>query len=377
MKETTLAQITLTQDTTGAITNPIYLSTAYQHEGLGQSTGYDYTRTKNPTRQVFEDAFAQLEGGIASFATASGMASIQLVCNLFKPNDEVLVSFDLYGGTFRLFQFYETQYDIHFKYVDFTKPDCVAAAITPRTKALFIEPLSNPLMIEIDLTPYYRLAAQHQLLTIIDNTFLTPYLTTPLQEGADIVLHSATKYIGGHNDVLAGVVTVKDAQLAETLGQFHNMIGATLSPIDSYLLLRGLKTLHLRVERSQQNAQRLAEKCQQLSGIQEVLYSGRTGMLSLRLEPQYNVDTLLRQLQVLRFAESLGGTETFVTFPFTQTHIDMPDDEKERRGIDQHLIRLSIGIEAYEDIEQDFIQALQKSKEVICNDVLETHTTDL
>lgn len=368
MKATTLAQIALTQDNTGAIANPIYLSTAYQHEGLGLSTGFDYTRTKNPTRQAFEDAFARLEGGIASFATASGMASIQLVCNLFKPGDEILVSFDLYGGTFRLFEFYETQYGIHFHYIDFENTDAVKAAITPKTKALFIEPISNPLMIEIDLTPYYDIAAEHALLTIVDNTFLTPYLSTPLLDGADIVLHSATKYIGGHNDVLAGVVTVKDVVLAEKLGQFHNMIGATLSPIDSYLLLRGLKTLHLRVERSQQNAQRFAATCEDLTGIQDVLYCGRTGMLSLRLEPGYSVDQLLRQLKVLRFAESLGGTETFVTFPYTQTHIDMPDEEKNRRGIDQHLIRLSIGIEAYEDIEQDFIQALEKSKEVSTDD---------
>lgn len=373
MKETTLAQIALTTDHTGAIANPIYLSTAYQHAGLGHSTGYDYTRTKNPTRHAFEEAFAKIEGGIASFATSSGMASIQLVCNLFKPHDEILVSFDLYGGTFRLFEFYETQYDIRFKYVNFENVEEVKAAITPHTKALFIEPISNPLMIEIDLSPYYQLAQQHRLLTIIDNTFLTPYLSTPLEDGADIVLHSATKYIGGHNDVLAGVVTVKDPVLAEQFTQLHNMIGATLAPIDSYLLQRGLKTLHLRVERAQQNAQRLAQRCQQLEGIAEVLYSGQTGMLSLRLAPNYQVDTLLQHIQVCRFAESLGGTETFITFPYTQTHVDMPDDEKDRRGIDQHLIRLSIGIEAYEDIENDLIQALEKSKEGVLYEAHETN----
>ncbi|OMG45221.1 cystathionine gamma-synthase [Paenibacillus macerans] len=340
MKDTDLAQIALTQDHTGAIVNPIYLSTAYQHPHLGESTGYDYTRTKNPTRTAFEEAFAQLEKGIASFATSSGMAAIQLICNIFKPGDEILVAFDLYGGTFRLFDFYEKQYGLKFKYVDFLNYEEVEKNITPQTRALFIEPISNPQMIEIDVEPYYILSKKHQLLTIIDNTFLTPYLSTPLEEGADIVLHSATKYIGGHNDVLAGVVTVKDAQLAEQLNQFHNMIGATLSPLDSYLLQRGLKTLHLRIERSQENAQKLAQRCRQSDSIDEVLYSGRTGMLSL----------------------SLGGTETFITFPYTQTHVDMPDEEKDKRGIDEYLIRLSVGIEDYNDIEADIIQALENSK---------------
>ena len=362
MKDTQLAQISLTKDITGAIANPIYLSTAYQHPHLGQSTGYDYTRTKNPTRSAFEESFAKLEGGIASFATSSGMAAVQLICNLFQPGDEILVAFDLYGGTFRLFDFYEKQYGIKFKYVDFLNYEEVVNAITPNTKALFIEPISNPQMIEIDVDPYYILSQQHNLLTIIDNTFLTPYLSTPLEDGADIVLHSATKYIGGHNDVLAGVVTVKDGSLAEQLGQLHNMIGATLSPIDSYLLQRGLKTLHLRIERSETNAKKLAERCKVSSAIDEVLYSGKTGMLSLRLNKDFSVAKFLENLEICIFAESLGGTETFITFPHTQTHVDMPDEEKDKRAIDEHLIRLSIGIEDYNDIESDILRALENSK---------------
>ena len=362
MKDTQLAQISLTKDITGAIANPIYLSTAYQHPHLGQSTGYDYTRTKNPTRSAFEESFAKLEGGIASFATSSGMVAVQLICNLFQPGDEILVAFDLYGGTFRLFDFYEKQYGIKFKYVDFLNYEEVVNAITPNTKALFIEPISNPQMIEIDVDPYYILSQQHNLLTIIDNTFLTPYLSTPLEDGADIVLHSATKYIGGHNDVLAGVVTVKDGSLAEQLGQLHNMIGATLSPIDSYLLQRGLKTLHLRIERSEANAKKLAERCKVSSAIDEVLYSGKTGMLSLRLNKDFSVAKFLENLEICIFAESLGGTETFITFPYTQTHVDMPDEEKDKRGIDEHLIRLSIGIEDYNDIESDILRALENSK---------------
>lgn len=362
MKNTELAQIALTQDVTGSIANPIYLSTAYQHPHLGESTGFDYTRTKNPTRSAFEEAFAKLERGIASYATSSGMAAIQLVCNIFKPGDEVLVSFDLYGGTFRLFDFYEQQYGVKFRYVDFLNYEEVQQALTPQTRALFIEPISNPLMLEVDLEPYYILSQERNLLTIIDNTFLTPYLSTPLEEGADIVLHSGTKYIGGHNDVLGGIVTVKDPQLAEDFNALHNMIGGTLSPIDSYLLQRGLKTLHLRLDRSEENAQRLAERCKTLSSISEVLYSGRTGMMSLRLNKDYSVAKFLEHIDVCIFAESLGGTETLITFPYTQTHVDMPDEEKDKRGIDEYLIRLSIGVENYEDIEADIIQALEKSR---------------
>ena len=363
MKNTELAQIALSEDQTGAIANPIYLSTAYQHPHLGASTGYDYTRTKNPTRSAFEEAFAKLERGTASFATSSGMAAIQLVCNLFKSGDEILVSFDLYGGTFRLFDFYEKQYGIRFKYVDFLNYEEVKGQITDNTKALFIEQISNPQMIKIDLDPYYILGKEYNLLTIVDNTFLTPYLSTPLEDGADIVLHSATKYIGGHNDVLAGVVTVKDDALAEQFADFHNMIGATLAPIDSYLLQRGLKTLHLRMDRSEYNAKLLAERCSNLEAIDEVLYSGQTGMLSLRLNKNFKANKFLENLEICIFAESLGGTETFITFPYTQTHVDMPDEEKDKRGIDEHLLRLSIGIEDYDDIESDIIQALEKSKE--------------
>ena len=362
MKSTQLAQISLTKDHTGATTNPIYLSTAYQHEKLGCSTGFDYTRTKNPTRSNFEDAFAKLEGGKYSFATSSGMASIQLVCNLFKPNDEILVSFDLYGGTFRLFEFYEKQYNIKFKYIDFSNIDEVNTSINEHTRAFFIEPISNPLMFSVDLNPLYEIAQARNILTIIDNTFLTPYLSTPLKHGADIVLHSATKYISGHNDVLAGIVTVSDDYLGEVLGQFHNMIGATLSPFDSYLLLRGLKTLHLRLDRSTENAQKLAHSLQSVESIDEVLYSGQTGMLSIRLNNAYSVDSFLQNIKLCIFAESLGGTETFITFPYTQTHVDMADEEKDKRGIDEYLLRLSIGIEDYEDIYEDILQALKNSR---------------
>ncbi|GAB3067873.1 PLP-dependent transferase [Salinicoccus sesuvii] len=360
--ETKLAQIGMTKDITGATTSPIYTASAYKHEKLGMSTGFDYTRTKNPTRSHFEEAFADLEQGTYAFGTSSGMAAIQLVCNLFKPGDEVLVSFDLYGGTFRIFEFYEQQYGVKFIYVDFDDIEAVRKSIHGSTRAFFIEPITNPSMIEVALEPIYKLAKENDIMTVVDNTFLTPFYYKPLTEGADIVLHSATKYIGGHNDVLAGIVTVRDESLGNTLGMHHNMIGATLSPFDGYLLLRGLKTLHLRMERSTENARALSAYFTDHDAVDEVLYSGRTGMMSLRLGKDYDVGAFLENIKICTFAESLGGTETFITFPFTQTHADMPDEERIKRGIDEQLIRLSVGIENIEDIKGDLIQALAKAK---------------
>ena len=360
--DTKLSQISLKPDHTGATTSPIYLSTAFEHEGVGKSTGFDYTRTKNPTRSQFEEAFADLEGGVQSFATSSGMAAVQLCCNLFNTNDEVLVSFDLYGGTFRIFNFYEEKYNVKFHYVDFNNQEQLLSAINSNTQAFFIEPITNPSMEKTELAPLYDLAQKNNILTIIDNTFLTPYLSRPLTDGADIVLHSATKYIGGHNDVLAGVVTVKDKELAETLGLYHNMIGATLSPFDGFLLLRGLKTLHVRMDRSIENARKVATHFENHEAIDQVLYAGTTGMLSLRFKNTHSVHTFLEHIEVCTFAESLGGTETFITFPFTQTHAEMPDDERIKRGIDDSLIRLSIGIENAEDIIKDIEQALNQAK---------------
>lgn len=359
--DTKLSQISLKPDHTGATTSPIYLSTAFKHDGVGQSTGFDYTRTKNPTRSQFEEAFAELEGGTHSFATSSGMASVQLCCNLFNSGDEVLVSFDLYGGTYRIFDFYEKKYNIKFHYADFNNHEELASLINNKTRAFFIEPITNPSMETTDLPPLYKIAQEKNILTIIDNTFLTPYLSRPLTEGADIVLHSATKYIGGHNDVLAGVVTVKDETLAESLGLYHNMIGATLSPFDGFLLLRGLKTLHIRMDRQIENAKKTAAHFENHEAIDKVLYAGTTGMLSLRFKNTHSVNSFLENIELCTFAESLGGTETFITFPFTQTHAEMPDEERIKRGIDDSLIRLSIGIENADDIIQDIEQALSKS----------------
>ena len=247
--ESKLVQIgNRSENVTGAVNPPIYLSTAYRHAGIGQSTGFDYTRTKNPTRALLEEHFARLEEGDQAFACSSGMAAIQLVLSLFEKDDEIVAFNDLYGGTYRLFNQYEQTYGIKTTYVKVNDYEKLEASINEKTKAVFIETPTNPLMIETDIKKVAEITKKHNVLLIVDNTFLTPYLQKPIACGADIVVHSATKYIGGHNDCLAGLVVAKGEELCEKLATNHNAIGAVLSPFDSWLLIRGLKTLHVRME---------------------------------------------------------------------------------------------------------------------------------
>lgn len=351
---TRLAQIGINTDSrTGSINTPIYLSTAYRHAGLGESTGYDYTRTKNPTRSVLEESFANLESGDAGFACSSGMAAIQLVLSLFKTGDELIYSDDIYGGTYRLAGQYEEQYGIKAHFSTFQTLAEVEALINEHTKALFIESPTNPLMQEIDIAQFADLAKKHHLLLIVDNTFLTPYYQRPIELGADIVVHSATKYIGGHNDVLAGLVVSKGKELSEKLLYNHNASGATLAPIDSWLLLRGLKTLHLRMKQHTENAQKLVAYLKQQPLVKDVLYAGLGGMVSFRLQRSEWIAPFLQSLKLISFAESLGGVESFITYPATQTHADIPEDERIARGVDNSLLRFSIGIEEAEDLIED------------------------
>lgn len=349
-----------TDPETGAISTPIYLSTAYQHFGLGQSTGYDYTRTKNPTRTILEEGIADLENGDAGFACSSGMAAIQLVLSLFKSGDHIIAVEDIYGGTYRLFEQYEKAYDIHFTYDAFADPEATEESITANTKALFIEPVTNPLMQEIDIRQYAELARKHDLLLIVDSTFLTPYLLRPLDHGADIVIHSATKYIGGHNDVLAGLVVTKGEELSEKIGYQHNAAGATLSPTDAWLLVRGLKTLALRMDRHEENARGIAAYLKEHPAVSSVLYPNKGGMLSFRLKYSEWVDPFLQSLKIIVFAESLGGVESFITYPMTQTHADIPRKELEERGIGDTLLRFSVGVEHVDDLKADLEQALSQ-----------------
>ncbi|MCR2823763.1 methionine biosynthesis PLP-dependent protein [Lederbergia panacisoli] len=362
--ETRLVQLGNRSDSkTGAINPPIYLSTAYEHPGLGESTGYDYTRTKNPTRAILEEGFADLEGGDRGFACSSGMAAIQLVLSLFQTGDELIVPKDIYGGTYRLLKHFSDVYGIKTTYAGFQDVKETEKSITQNTKAIFIETPTNPLMEEIDIRTYSYLAKKYNLLLIVDNTFLTPYFQKPIQLGADIVIHSATKYIGGHNDVLAGLVAAKGNDLCERLFILHNAIGAALSPADSWLLIRGLKTLHLRMKQHEENAIKIVEYLQNEPFVTDVLYPGKGGMLSFRLKESKWVDFFLRNLKLIFFAESLGGVESFITYPTTQTHADIPEEERISRGICNRLLRFSVGIENAEDLIADLDQVFSAIKE--------------
>ena len=370
--ETTLVQLGNRSDPrTGAVATPIILSTAYGREGLGESTGWDYTRTKNPTRAVLEQGIADLEGGDAGFAMSSGMAAIQLVMSLFKAPDEWIISSDVYGGSYRLFDFsHKNHGTLKPVYVNTADLNAIEAAITPNTKAIFVETPSNPLMEECDVAAISKIAKKHNLMLIVDNTFLTPVLFRPIEHGADIVIHSATKYLAGHNDVLAGLIVAKDSEATKVNGQnlterlfyFQNCAGAVLSPFDSYLAVRGLKTLALRMERHQSNATELAKFLKEQPEIDSVLYSGKSGMLSFRLQKEEWVPLFLKAMKLITFAESLGGTESFITYPATQTHMDIPEHERIARGITNTLLRFSVGLEHVEDLKADLRRAFEQLK---------------
>ncbi|MCP3058640.1 aminotransferase class I/II-fold pyridoxal phosphate-dependent enzyme [Myxococcus sp. K38C18041901] len=340
---------------TGAIAVPVYHSATYQHPALGQSTGYDYSRTKNPTRAALEDALAQLEGGARGLAFASGMAALHAALSLFGPEDHVVLTEDLYGGTFRLV---DRLLHLPHTFVDTTKPEAVRAALRPNTRAVVVETPTNPLMKSADLPALVALTREAGVLLIVDNTFLTPYLQRPLELGADIVVHSATKYLAGHNDVVAGALVVRDAALGEKLAYIQNGIGAILGPQDAYLVIRGLKTLALRMERHQSNAREVAAFLSGHPKVERVHYSGQGGMLSFSVKDAALVPQVLAGVRLCLFAESLGGVETLITFPATQTHADIPVARREQLGITDRLLRLSVGIEDCHDIISDLAQAL-------------------
>lgn len=360
---------------TGAINYPVYFATAYQHIGLGESTGYDYSRTANPTRDVLEAAIAKLEKGDAGFACSSGMAAIQTVMGLFSKGDHLIVSLDLYGGSYRLFEQIMTRYGLSFSYVDLRDIQAIEQALKPETKAIFVETPTNPLMRVTDLKHISQWARRHQLLHIVDNTFMTPYLQQPLTLGADIVLHSGTKYLGGHNDVLAGLIVTKGEELTEHVGFLQNSIGAVLSPLDAWLMMRGMKTLGIRMDRHQENAYQLACYLRDHPMVEKVFYpafaedekeihqsqaNGYGGMLSFRIKDETKIRVFLQRLQLISFAESLGGVESLITYPATQTHADIPEEIRQRMGICNRLLRLSVGIEHIEDLKNDLDQALNE-----------------
>ncbi len=377
---TQAVQIGLEWDTrTGAVTVPIYQTATFRHPGLGQSTGYDYSRSGNPTRQALEDGMARLDGAARGFAYASGMAAITNLLLLFKSGDHLIVTEDLYGGTCRLFDRIFSQYGLSFSYVDTSSLAAVAAAIQPATRAVFVETLTNPLLKFADLRAISGLCKSSNLLLIADNTFLTPYLLRPLELGADIAVYSATKYLAGHNDTVAGVVTVKDPRLAETVYFHQNSVGAVLGPQDSWLTTRGIKTLGIRLDRQQQNAGRIAEWLTAHPRVVKVYYPGLKdhpdhglmgresrgfgAMIAFEVDKHELVEQILLKTRLISFAESLGGVESLMTFPEVQTHADIPPELRARLGINNVLLRLSVGIEDCDDLIEDLRQALEEQGE--------------
>lgn len=365
-----------TFDHTGAISEPIYLSATYRHAGFRQSTGYDYGRVANPTRDELEKTMALLECGERSWALSSGMAAINMVMHLLQPGDHILLSEDLYGGTVRLANDIYSRYGIKAEYVDTADTAGTAAKITPQTKALFIETPSNPMMRISDIRELASMAHKSNALLIVDNTFLSPHLQKPLTLGADIVVHSATKYLCGHNDIIAGILVVRQTNswYAKQLELFIKSEGPNLSPMDSWLLLRSIKTLGLRVERQAANALRIAQWLQTQENITNVYYvglpdhpghnlqqkqaSGNGSMISFKVKTSELARNMLGRLKLICFAESLGGVETLLTYPLSQTHAEMPQELLKRTGLDDRLLRLSVGIEDPEDLIADLSSAL-------------------
>lgn len=362
-------------DDTGAISTPIYQSSTFRHPALGQSTGYDYTRSQNPTRKVLEEGIALLEEGVAGYAFASGMAAITAVLMLYGCGDHVVVVEDCYGGTYRVIDKVFGQLGLTVTFVDGSDTQEVARAVQDNTRAIIVETPTNPLMKIVDIRAMVELAKSAGAHCIVDNTFLTPYFQRPLALGADLVVHSGTKYLAGHNDLVCGLVVAREAELAEKVKYVQNSTGGILSPNDSWLLVRSMKTLALRMEKHNTNALSVAEWLVRHPAVGTVYYPGLSGhpgksvhdtqatgyggMLSFTVDSAQQAADILKKVRMIRFAESLGGVETLITLPAVQTHADVPPEVRERLGITDRLLRLSVGIEAAEDIIADLAQALE------------------
>lgn len=352
-------------DVYGAVSFPIYQTATFAHKGVGESTGYDYSRLQNPTREQLEKTVAALENGADALAFSSGMSAIAALMELFEPGDHLIVDNDLYGGSIRLFQNISKKNGLQFSGIDCAKED-VCQYITEKTKAIYIETPTNPMMNVSDIKAISKIAKEHKLLFIVDNTFLSPYFQNPLNLGVDVVVHSGTKYLGGHNDTIAGFLVASNPELSERLRFIIKTTGAGLAPFDSWLILRGIKTLALRMERAQENALKLAKWLEKQKHVTKVIYPGLTthpgheimkqqsrgfgGMLTFEVDTKELALFILRKVKLIRFAESLGGTETLITYPVTQTHADVPKDILEQNGITDRILRLSVGIEAAEDL---------------------------
>lgn len=363
------------QDHTGAVSVPIYQSATFMHPSVGESTGYDYSRVQNPTREHLERTLCTLEGGHDCIAFSTGMAAEAMLMELFSPGDHIIASDDLYGGTPRLFTKINEKNGLTFTFVDTGDISLVESSITKATKAIFIETPTNPMMKVTDIAEIAKITQAHNLLLIVDNTFLTPYLQRPLALGADIVIYSGTKYLGGHNDTLAGFLVVNSEDLSEKLRFLYKTTGPCLAPFDSWLIMRGLKTLALRMKQQEENSHILAKWLTKHPNVEKVYYCGLEdhpsydiskkqadgfgAMLSFRTKNAKIATDALERIRIISYAESLGGVETLMTFPYLQTHADVPEDIRKALGIDDCLLRLSVGIEDVNDLIADLTQALE------------------
>lgn len=374
-KKTALIHGGITTDAqTGAVSLPIFQASTFKQKSVGDFT-YEYGRTGNPTREGVESFIAAIEQGSNGFAFASGMAAIHAVMQLFEAGDHLLITDDVYGGTYRLMTKILAKNNISVSFVDTADHAAIEAAITPATKAIFIETPTNPLLKVTDIRAVAKLAQQHNLTLIVDNTFSTPYWQNPLVLGADIVVHSATKYLGGHSDVVAGLVAVKDEQLAEQLHFIQNGAGAVLSPHDSWLLIRGMKTLGVRMEEIEHNANKLAAFLVAHPKVEKVYYpglsshkghtihkaqaSGFGGIISFTVATEEQALALLQRTKFFTLAESLGAVESLISLPAKMTHASIPRERRLALGIEDGLIRISVGLEDIEDLIEDLTQALQ------------------
>jgi cystathionine beta-lyase/cystathionine gamma-synthase len=362
---------------TGAVMTPIFLSSTYAQESPGKHSGYEYSRTGNPTRHAYEECIANLESGTRGFAFASGMAAIATILELLKPGDHIIASDDLYGGTYRLLErVRKRSAGLEISLIDFTNVETIEASIQPNTKMIWVETPTNPMLKLADLEKIAGLGRKHQLLTVADNTFATPMIQRPLEHGFDIVVHSATKYINGHSDIINGVAVVRSAELGEQLHFLQNSTGAVAGAFDSFMALRGVKTLALRMERHNHNAMELATWLEQHPKVARVIYpglkshpqhvlacaqmSGFGGMISLDLK--YTLEetkTFLQHTELFTLAESLGGVESLIEHPALMTHLAVPKEQREHLGIRDGFVRLSVGIENVEDLRNDLEQALK------------------
>ncbi|OIK17040.1 cystathionine gamma-synthase [Bacillus sp. MUM 116] len=360
---------------TGAVSFPIYQVSTYKQEGVGGHKGFEYSRTGNPTRHALEELIKDIEGGKAGFAFGSGMAAITAVFMLFNSGDHVILTDDVYGGTFRVMTKVLNRVGIDSTFVDTSNIENIKKEIRPNTKAIYLETPTNPLLKVTDIDAASKLAKEHNLLTIVDNTFSTPYWQNPLELGADIVLHSATKYIGGHSDVVAGLVVVKDDQLAQDLHFVQNSTGGILGPQDSWLLIRGIKTLGIRMEETEANTTKIVEFLLSHPKVNKVYYPGLEthpnhsiakkqargfgGMVSFDVGSEENADKLLSKVKYFTLAESLGAVESLISVPARMTHASIPAERRAELGIVDGLVRISVGLEDVEDLIEDLQQALE------------------